>query len=321
METGPKWPAQLLRWWRLGLLIIGTAVFAGLIVSVGARRSLEATISIGPGVLWVLLAPIVSYMLHATGWWMLIPPGLRPTLPRALRTYIAAQSLNELGGGLLGEPLKVAAVVDKHRAVGLSATVVDNLAQVAALSVFLIIGAIGFTATGVATELHGLLFAAALLVVGLSSAGALLVFGGRRKSEGKPRIRKYLNPPGWLSDRYNRLTHANRSFLQEHRQRLLASVAFHFAGKSWIIAEMALVLALLGQSDFSSVCWLGLGSSAASAAAVVVPGQIGAVEGTLMGVGIQIGMATDTIIVVALLRRFRWLVWIALGLLLAPRRT
>lgn len=252
---------------------------------------------------------------------MLIPPDLRPTLPRALRTYIAAQSLNELGGGLLGEPLKVAAVGDKYREAGLSATVVDNLAQVAALSVFLIIGAIGFTVTGVATELHGLLFAAALFVVGLGSAGALLVFGGRRKSAAKRTNRKNRHLQRWLIDGYNRLTTANRSFLQEHRQRLLASVAFHCAGKSWIIAEMALVLALLGQSDFSSASWLGLGSSAASAVAVVVPGQIGAVEGTLMGVGIQIGMAADTIIVVALLRRFRWLVWIALGLLLAPRRT
>jgi uncharacterized membrane protein YbhN (UPF0104 family) len=96
---------------------------------------------------------------------------------------------------------------------------------------------------------------------------------------------------------------------------VLGSVLLHLAGKLWIVAEMALLLALLGFSP-TLAPWLGAASVLASVVGAAIPGQMGAVEAAVFAACTALGVDAPTAMALVLLRRLRGVLWIALGLLL-----
>jgi hypothetical protein len=238
-------------------------------------------VGIGAGLL--LLAPLVGNFVHMLGWRALLPSALRPRIGRSLAIFLAAQAGNEVGLGVLGESIKVSEFPSAERAAALRAMLLDNLSALAALVAVVL--SIGAFLGGVAAE-HALprpIALGALAMLGLALLGTL-GFLKRRSSD----------PP----------------------RGVLVAFAAHYLGKLWIVAEFALVLALLGTVTLRSSALLGLVSTLASAAGAAIPGQLGVLEAALKGSAASCGLGACTLVSVALLRRARSMLWVALGALL-----
>jgi hypothetical protein len=237
---------------------------------------------VGAGAALVVLAPVVANFVHMLGWRALLPPNARPPLRRSLAIFLAAQAGNEIGAGVLGEPLKVSELPQVDRQSALSAMLIDNLTSLAAL--FAVVLSIALCLRGVVLPIPvpGSLLVALL---GVSAVAALALLGVSR--------------------------HKARS-----SRGVLLSFAAHYLGKLWIIVEFALLLALLGTVTLRSSALLGLVSTLASAVGSAIPGQLGVLEAALKGSAAASGIGVATLVSVALLRRARSVLWIALGALL-----
>jgi hypothetical protein len=238
---------------------------------------------VGAGASLLLLAPIVGNFVHMLGWRGLLPAEARPSLGRSLAIFLASQAGNEIGLGVLGESLKVSEFPSDHRAAAWRAMLLDNLTALAAL--FAVVLSFALFLGGVATQ-HALPRSVVLGgLAGLSVASLAGLGVWARKSSGSPRS-------------------------------VLGAFAAHYLGKLWIVAEFGLVLALLGTVTLRSSALLGLVSTLASAAGAAIPGQLGVLEAALQGSAASCGIGACTMVSVALLRRARSLLWVALGALL-----
>jgi len=238
-------------------------------------------VGVGAGLL--ILAPVVGNFVHMLGWRALLPSPVRPRLGRALAIFLAAQAGNEVGLGVLGESIKVSELPSEHRSAALRAVLLDNLSALAALfAVVLSIAAfLGSVAAPHASQ-------RLVLIGSLSALGVAIV----------------ISVAVWAQSSHG-----------SARGLLFAFVA-HYVGKLWIVAEFALVLALLGTVTLRSSALLGLVSTLASAAGAAIPGQLGVLEAALKGSASSCGLAACTLVSVALLRRARSVLWVALGALL-----
>ncbi len=306
---------SVVRWWSGLLLLAGLGLFVAILASSDLGAVLDACLGIGPDILLIMVAPLGYFVLHTWGWLLLIT-GQRPRFGRALRAYIASQALDELWGGLLGEPLKVFVVPGDDRTAGIGSVTLDNLALLASLAIFLLLGggvlawldveAISFGHLGVA--LLGLLGLGALL-------GVLLLLGpglvGRRLASRFPGgvIAGFL-------ERYREVARHNRIFLARHPGRFTGSIGLHVLAKIWVIFEVWLTLEIMGLYEPGRAIWLGLGKQAVQITGAPIPAQMGVFTGTLAFLGEALGIAASAALAVALLRRARSLVWIGVGLAL-----
>jgi hypothetical protein len=83
---------------------------------------------------------------------------------------------------------------------------------------------------------------------------------------------------------------AARTALLSQPRLVLGSVLLHLVGKLWIVAEMALLLVLLGLSP-ALAPWLGAASVVASVLGAAIPGQMGAVEAAVFAACTTLGVA------------------------------
>jgi len=101
--------------------------------------------------------------------------------------------------------------------------------------------------------------------------------------------------------------------------RYFAGFSAHFVGKLWLSLELGLGLYFLREPALAAVAPLSFAWSTAAALGAPVPGQIGVVEAALLHSGAALGIAAPSLLALALVRRVRALLWMALGLLLAVR--
>ena len=238
---------------------------------------------VGAGASLLLLAPIVGHFIHMVGWRGLLPASARPSIGRSLAISLAAQAGNEVGLGVLGESLKVSEFPNEQRAAAWRAMLLDNLTALAALLAVVVSIAVFLGGVAMHQALPGPVALALLTALGVASLVALGLWN--RRSRGASR-------------------------------GVLGAFAAHYVGKLWIVAEFALVLALLGSVTLRSSAVLGLVSTLASAAGSAIPGQLGVLEAALKGSAASCGLGACTLVSVALLRRLRSILWVALGALL-----
>jgi hypothetical protein len=100
---------------------------------------------------------------------------------------------------------------------------------------------------------------------------------------------------------------------------LLAGFAAHYLGKLWLALELGLGLYFLDQPALAACAPLASAWLGASALGAAVPGQLGVVEAALLHAGGALGIATPSLLTLALIRRLRATLWMSLGLLLAAR--
>lgn len=275
----------------------GAAIALGVAGAVGlgrlvAREGASAVLSVcgraGFGVVLLALAPAVGLFLHTLAWRALLPSSARPRLLAACRAFVAAQAGNELGFGLLGEPLKVLSLDPARRDVGISVVALDNVTAAVALVLFFAV--LGSAVATPGLDNHGAVGLAVLLVAA-GLVGLLLV----------------------ASERARGVARGSIALLTAHPFRAALAVTLHLFGKLWIVAEMALAIAILDTATLRGALLLALASTTAATVGSPVPGQVGVVEGALVTVATAAGLSPTTALAIGLLRRLRSTLWIALG--------
>ena len=232
----------------------------------------------GPCVVLLVLAPVVGNFVHMLGWRGLLPVAARPRLTRAFAIFLTAQAGNEVGSGVLGESFKVSFLSSAQRAAALRAVVLDNLTALVALAAVVL---------SIGSALGGRLIERFLpLPVAFGALGFTLLGGAAL---------------------------AKRAFATTGSANLWAAFAAHYLGKLWIVADFALWLWLVAQAHWHSSALLGLVTTVASVIGAPIPGQLGVVEAALGGSAAWVGLGASTLLSVAVLRRARGLLWIALG--------
>ena len=292
-------------WLSGALLAAGVAALVVLLRRVGAEPVLRGIERVGPGFLLVIVAPIVGMALRCCGWLVLLPKSLRPRPAIAFAAYLASQAGDELGGGVAGEPLKALVFPPGVRSRTLVALALDNGTQLAATALLLAGAALLPWASPslISARICAWVGVASLAVV-LGAVLIILVSPLRRMGTGSSR-----------AARFARGLDAARTTLLSQPRLVLGSVLLHLAGKLWIVAEMALLLGLLGLSP-ALAPWLGAASLVASVLGAAIPGQMGAVEAAVFAACTALGVDAPTAMALVLLRRLRSGFWIALGLLL-----
>ena len=292
-------------WLSGALLAAGVAALVVLLRRVGAEPVLRGIERVGPGFLLVIVAPIVGMALRCCGWLVLLPKSLRPRPAIAFAAYLASQAGDELGGGVAGEPLKALVFPPGVRSRTLVALALDNGTQLAATALLLAGAALLPWASPslISARICAWVGVASLAVV-LGAVLIILVSPLRRMGTGSSR-----------AARFARGLDAARTTLLSQPRLVLGSVLLHLAGKLWIVAEMALLLGLLGLSP-ALAPWLGAASLVASVLGAAIPGQMGAVEAAVFAACTALGVDAPTAMALVLSRRLRSGFWIALGLLL-----
>lgn len=304
----PLWRRS--RWIGRVMALAGGLVVLLLVVRAGPIAVLYAVQRVGAGFVLVLLAPTVGMVLHCLGWLVLLPRAARPTLWVGLSAHVAAQAGDELGAGVAGEPLKVLVLARGWRAQAAAAVALDNVAQLVALGGFMIGAAsiaLLYPPTAGSRAGAPLILVGILLVVGAVALPLLMVAGLHRS----PQLRRYRSV-AWLVGTLDVARDTMRT------RRMLASVLLHGLGKTWIVPEIALTLALMGSRPVAAL-WLAPMSVLGSLLGTAIPGQAGTVEAALAAGGAMVGLDPATVMALALLRRARTIGWVIAGILLVRK--
>jgi len=303
MAIGSGKPFRGTGWLSVALLAAGVTALAVLLRRVGAEPVLRSIERVGPNFVLVLVAPIVGMALHCCGWLVLLPKSLRPRPLIAIAAYVASQAGNELGAGVAGEPLKALVFHPTVRGRTIVALALDNGTHIAATALLLAGAAfLPWAATSLVSA-HACAWAGATSL-GIVLGAVLLILVAP--------LRRWGARSGRLA-RFARVLDAAREALLSQPRLVLGSVLLHLAGKLWIVAEMALLLALLGVSPMLAP-WLGAASVLASVMGAAIPGQMGVVEAAVFAVCAALGVDAPTAMALVLLRRLRSGLWIAVGL-------
>ncbi len=303
------------QWIGWVLACAGVAFVAMLVWRAGPLQVWQTLVGMEAWVLLLLAAPFVGVSLHVLGWRAVVPKAVRPGFWRAFRVYLAALAVDEVGAGVLGEPLKAAGFPRSARFEVVGALVLDNVAQALAIAACMAGSGIWLAGTqvagaGVAAVLGaaGMTGVAALLLGGLW-LGTLPVVASKAQTSG-PRLRRLLH----------RWSEVSKTSTQSVRQRPAAFAScfvLHAMGKFWIVPEFALGLALVGQYGWDKALWLASGSMVGSVVGAAIPAQAGVLEGAVMASAIAAGVPAPEVLAVMLVRRFRSALWLGVGFWLA----
>jgi uncharacterized protein (TIRG00374 family) len=277
--------------------------------------------------LLILLPSLLMYLLEAYGWRLTLGPHVR-AVPFwrlfLIRTAGEVVNMTTPTAYIGGEPLK-AYLLKRHGISmldGLASVVIAKTTMTIAQITFILLGiTLTFWYVGMTGGSRQLSIAAGLVSVGLLLFGTMVfvaiqysglfmsVLGLLRRLH--IRIR-------FLESRVARLQELDRIILQfytQNRRDFVSSTFFFFLGCASEALEVFVILVCLG------VPTAPLGAVAIAALSVFIkggtffiPGSVGAQEGGNLMILVAFGYSELTGITFALLRRFRELVWIVIGL-------
>ncbi len=310
------------------LLLVGLLTLGLLVWHIGPGNIYDAAARLGPVALFVILIPsIVMYVVEAYGWKVTLGPAAQ-AIPfwrlLAIRTAGEVVNMTTPTAYVGGEPLK-AYLLKKHNVPmveGLASVVIAKTTMIIAEVLFILVGiALGFWILG-ASSSSGQFVAAGLLSVGLLLIGtAGFVFVQRRglftwilETLWKLGLRiRFLEA---RKDKFRSLDQTILNFYSHHQGAFYASTGLFFLG--WMAEALevyVIVYYLGGPADPLSAISIGALSVFIKGGTFFIPGSLGAQDGGNLLLLKAFGYSDVTGITFALLRRFRELVWIGIGLL------
>jgi len=315
---------------RLLLFLLGLLTLVGLVWHIGPARILEAAAGVGPlAILLILLPSVLMYAVETYGW--------RLTLGRqgsevgflrlcAIRTAGEVVNMTTPIAYVGGEPLK--AYLLKREGVplveGLASVVTAKTTMTIAQVAFILLGiALGFSILGAPAapgneraSILALWVSAVLLLFGtvvLLVVQRYGVFMGLLRL--LRRVRLHI---GFLEERESKLSALDEAILDFYardRPRFLLSTGVFFVG--WLVEalEVYVIISCLGLPvTLPAAISIGALSVFIKGGTFFIPGSVGAQEGGNLLLLLAFGYTDLDGITFALLRRFRELVWIAIGL-------
>jgi putative membrane protein len=295
-----------------------------LIIDSGAAQVAHAMLVIGWGLIPITLFHIVPFSLSALSWRELLPPASRPNTGTIIRIRWIRESINSLlpvasiGGDVASMRLVHLGGVPSAQAA--SSVVVDTTLGVVTQLIFVLSG-VGLLLMR-STDRTSLLVARTVLIamgVLFLAITAFVFFQHRGLFAAFARFARHLVPGKWLAALASRASMVDDSVVTAYRSgsvmlranllRLIGWAAG--AGEIWLVMQS---LGLpIGVGDAYILESLGSGVRAAT---FMVPGALGALEGSYVLFGAMFGLPADTALAISLSKRVRELAWGVPGLLL-----
>ncbi|MBU6433258.1 MAG: flippase-like domain-containing protein [Nitrospirae bacterium] len=313
---------------RYLLLVLGLLTLGFLVWHIGLGRIYDAAAQLGPVALLVLLIPsVVMYAVEAYGWKVTLGPSAK-NIPfwrvLAIRTAGEVVNMTTPTAYVGGEPLK-AYLLKKHdvpMVEGLASVVIAKTTMTIAEVLFILLGIVlGVWVIG-GRDSSGRIVAAALLSVGLLAFGtAAFVFVQRRGlfTWILEVLRKIGLKIAYLEAHEEKLRSLDRTILEfysHNRPAFYTSTGLFFLGWMAEALEVYVIIYYLGGPAMApSAVSIGALSVFIKGGTFFIPGSLGAQDGGNLLLLKAFGYTDVTGITFALLRRFRELVWIGIGLL------
>ncbi len=311
------------------LLFVAGLLTLGLIVwHIGPGNIYDTAVQLGPVALLVMLIPsIIMYVIEAYGWKVTLGP-LGKDIPfwrvLAIRTAGEAVNMTTPSGYVGGEPLK-ASLLRKHHVPmeeAYTSVIIAKTTMTIAEVLFILLGiALSVWLLG-GNDSSGQTVAAALLSVGLLALGtAAFVFVQRQGlcTWLLESLRKIGLKIAYLEAREKQLRSLDRAIFEFYRHKRPAfytSTGLYFLGWMAEALEVYVILYYLGGPAMAlSAISIGALSVFIKGGTFFIPGSLGTQDGGNLLLLEAFGYSGVTGITFALLRRFRELVWIGLGLL------
>jgi putative membrane protein len=313
-ETTQIVPTSLIISAFFGFLLAGY-----LIIASGAAQVAHAMAVIGWWLLPITLYHLVPLSLSALSWRELLPDSSRPDAINLIWIRWIRESINSLlpvagvGGDIASVRLALLRGVPGAQAA--ASMVVDTTIGVVTQLIFVIAG-VGMLLMR-STERGAFLVAGSVLLsmgVLLVAITAFIVVQHRGLFVGSLKVAHRLLPKRWLSAFAASPSAIDDAVVAAYRSRwsMLRATVLRFVGWAAGAGEIWLVMQSLGQPigmmDAFVLESLGAG---VRAAAFMVPGALGALEGSFILFGALFGMTAETALAVSLSKRVREL---ALGL-------
>jgi len=313
---------------RYLLLLLGLLTLTLLVWHIGPGNIYEAAARLGPPALFVILIPsIIMYAVEAYGWKVTLGPSAQH-VPfwrlLAIRTAGEVVNMTTPTAYVGGEPLKAYLLKKDNVPMvdGMASVVIAKTTMTIAEVLFILLGiALGFWLLGAGGS-SGQVVAAGLLSVGLLLFGtAGFVFVQRRGlfTWILETLRKLGLRIGFLEAREDKLRSLDRTilnFYSHHQSAFYASTGMFFLGWMAEALEVFVIIYYLGgPAMFLSSISIGALSVFIKGGTFFIPGSLGAQDGGNLLLLKAFGYSDVTGITFALLRRFRELVWIGIGLL------
>ncbi|HEU4685232.1 MAG TPA: lysylphosphatidylglycerol synthase transmembrane domain-containing protein [Nitrospira sp.] len=313
---------------RYVLLALGLLTLSLLVWHIGLGNIYEAASGLGPGALLIVLIPSLSmYVIEAYGWNVaLLPLAHEVPFSRlwAIRTAGEVVNMTTPTAYVGGEPLK-AYLLQKHGVPivkGLASVVIAKTTMTIAQVLFILVGiALAFWVLGAkGSSMH--VVGAALLSVGILAFG-MVGFVLVQRQGLFTWILALTRKTGWsvrfLESREEKLRALDftiLNFYTHHQRAFYASIGLYLAGWLTEAIEVFVIIHYLGgPADMLSALSIGALSVLIKGGTFFIPGSLGAQDAGNLVLLKAFGYSDVTGITFALLRRFRELVWIGVGLL------
>jgi len=310
------------------LLFAGLLTLVFIVWHIGLGRIYDVAAQLGPVALLVMLIPsVIMYVVEAYGWKATLGPSAKD-IPfwRVLAIKSAGEVVNMTtpAGYLGGEPLK-AYLLTKHRVPtveGFASVVIAKTTKTIAEVLFILLGVVltFWTVGGGGSSWQKVL--AAFLSVGLLMFGtAAFVFVQRRGlfTGVLEFVRKIGLKIRYLEAREKQLRSLDRTILEFYRHNrpaVYSSTGLFFLGWMAEALEVYVFIWYLGGPAMAlSAISIGALSVGIKGSTFFIPGSLGAQDVGNVLLLEDFGYSDVAGVTFALLRRFRELVWIGIGLL------
>jgi len=313
---------------KLVLLALGLFTLGFLVWHIGPRNIYEAAATLGPVALLAILIPsLIMYVIEAYGWKVTLGDTAKH-VPfwrlLAIRTAGEFVNMTTPTAYVGGEPLKAYLLKKHHVPIveGLASVVIAKTTMTIAEVLFILVGlALAFWLLG-ANGSSGHTMAAASVSVGLLLFGTTVFVFVQRKGLFTwllEMLRKIGLRIGFLESREDQLRSLDRTILKfytHNRPAFYASTGLFLLGWLAEALEVFVMISYLGGPVMAlSAISIGGLSVFIKGGTFFIPGSLGAQDGGNLLLLKAFGYSDVTGITFALLRRFRELIWIGVGLL------
>jgi glycosyltransferase 2 family protein len=313
--------------WRYLLLALGLFTLGFLVWHIGPERIFETAVQLGPGALLAILFPsLLMYLLEAYGWRITLG-STADEIPFwkifAIRTAGEVVNMTTPTAYVGGEPLK-AYLLKRHdipMVEGLASVVIAKTIMTLAQVLFILVGiALAFWMLGAAGS-SGQIAAAGLLTAALLLFGvAAFIFVQKRGLfiwllRTVRRLGLRIPMLEAREEKLQSLDLTILNFYTQHRSAFYGSTGLYLLG--WLAEALevyVIIFYLEGSASMLSAISIGALSVFIKGGTFFIPGSLGAQDGGNLLLLKAFGYSDVTGITFALLRRFRELVWIGIGL-------
>ena len=308
-------------------IIAGVVLFVVTMLGIDREETLLEARSLGALLPVVLLPSIGWHMLRAAGWYVCFPREERPSYWRTFRVRLAADGVGYFTiRGVASEPLRVVLLMGHiSPVVSAAASVLERTA----MGIMSVLGVGVFAAFAVTSDMLPPAWQSVFRGIAITSGIVLVVtlfFLLRSNRYFGPFVERIYARTNWAwagGRTVKALTRVEELFFKLARTdaRRLLTLIFLSIACYWLMAvEVYLVFWAIGQPIS---LWIGTIVETfwrtASVPGGAIPGNLGALEASHVAVVSALGLAGGGTL--ALFRRFRSLLFAALGLALYPRDT